>query len=142
MYFALYVPAPTGIMPSQFFGDVQYRDVKTRRLAREALRTKWAEPQKTNVDNLGTMCPFCRDAWKNNGTCTNCLAPPSMCADEGRGGLIGLYMAKHGDCLILHLPPEEFDLMRSKLVELAKEGLAAACLRAIAPPIPETMPSK
>ncbi len=127
-------------MANQFSGDVQYRDVRTRRLAREALKTKWAEPQKTNVNNLGTMCPFCADAWKKGGTCADCLAPPSLCAEEGRGGLIGLLLAKHGDVLLLRLPTDEFALVRSLLVRLAKEGLAAACLRVTAPPLAETVP--
>ncbi len=127
-------------MPNQFKGDIQYRDVRTRRLAREALKTKWAEPQKTNENNLGTMCPFCADAWKNHGTCANCLAPPALCAGEGRAGLIGLLLAKHGDVLLLRLPMDEFALVRSLLVQLAKEGLAAACLRATAPSIAETAP--
>ncbi len=116
-------------MSQPFVGDYQYKDVTTRRLAREALWTKWAEPQRTNCNHLGTMCPFCRDSWKNGGICANCLAPPALCADEGRGGLIGLLLARHGDITLIHLPAEEFELVRSQLVQLAKEGLAAACLR-------------
>ncbi len=127
-------------MSNLFYGDPQYRDVKTRRLAREALKTKWAEPQKTKVNNLGTICPFCANAWKHHGTCANCLAPPSLCAEEGRGGLIGLLLAQHGDVLLLRMPMDEFALVRSLLVQLVKEGLAAACLRATAPSIAETMP--
>ncbi len=126
-------------MPNPYTVDIQYRDVKTRRLAREALRVKWTVPQKTNTNNLGTMCPFCADAWKKGGTCANCLAPPSLCAEEGRGGLVGLYLAQHGDILLLHLPEAKFTLIRSMLVELAKEGLAAGCLRASGPARAETV---
>ncbi len=58
------------------------------------------------------------------------------------GGLIGIYLAEHGDILLMHLPLGEFVLVRAQLAQLAHEGLAAACLRATAPPVAETMPPK
>ncbi len=111
-----------------------------RRLAREALRIKWAEPQQKNMNNLATMCPFCWGAWKDGGSCGDCLAPPALCADWGHGGVLGILVAKHGDILMLHLPREEFAMLRKHLVPLPKEGLVAACLRVTAPSLAETVP--
>ncbi len=127
-------------MPSPFLGDYQYVDVKTRRLARAALKAKWGMPQRTNYNMLATMCPFCADAWRNGGTCVDCVAPPQLCADYGRGGLVGQLIARHGDAVLARLPPVEFNLVRNQLVELANEGLAAACLRATTPAVAETVP--
>ncbi len=97
-------------------------------------------PYNLNNTNYTQACPFCADVWKKGGTCANCLAPPLLCVEESRGGFIGLLLAKHWDVLLSHLSGDKFVLMRSSLVQLAQEGLAAACLRTVALPVAETVP--
>ncbi len=48
-HFVLYLPAPNYVMPNPFIGDVQFKNTKARRLPREVLRKKWAEPQNMNA---------------------------------------------------------------------------------------------
>jgi len=99
--------------------DQPWLEWKARRLAREALATKWAEPQRENLQNITNACPFCEDAWEHGGDCSKCCVPRRLCAESGYGGVMGALYTRYGDTLVAKLPSMEFALIRACLQALA-----------------------